>query len=113
MIDSTQCTVVWHIDNMTILHFKPTVVARILYVLNSKYEKLKPIERHCRKVYDHLGITMGYYIPGKVSINMADYIKKVISNSRKDMTGTATAPAGRNLFEIKESELLQQEVIDY
>jgi calcineurin-like phosphoesterase family protein len=36
-IDSQQCTIVWHVDDLKISHVDPKVVTTVLELLNGKY----------------------------------------------------------------------------
>jgi hypothetical protein len=45
MIEGKQCTVLWHVDNLKILHKDMEVVDKILDDVNKKYGKEAPIMR--------------------------------------------------------------------
>jgi hypothetical protein len=43
MIDGTECTVLWHVDDLKILHVKQEVLEDLITVLNERYGKLEPL----------------------------------------------------------------------
>jgi hypothetical protein len=53
-------------------------------------------------VHDYLGKTFDYSFDKEVKINMWDYIKKVIREFPKDITGVCATPASDYLFKVCE-----------
>ena len=50
--------------------------------------------------HDYLGITLDYSSPGKVVVDMKQYIDKVLSETPPDIKGVAQTPAGEHLFKV-------------
>ena len=65
----------------------PDVVTDIISKLNDRYNKLKPLTKTRGKLHTYLGTTLDYTQPGKVVIDMQDYVQEVLDGSRHDMSG--------------------------
>ena len=50
--------------------------------------------------HDYLGITLDYSSPGKVVVDMKQYIDKVLSETPPDIKGVAQTLAGEHLFKV-------------
>jgi hypothetical protein len=48
-------------------------------------------------------MTLDYSVPGSMKINMTAYVDKVLEEAPSVMAGTATTPADKNLFEVREN----------
>jgi hypothetical protein len=109
IINGKQCTIVWHVDDLKISHVDSRAVTTILNLLDAKYGqeivggKRAALTINSGKIHDYLGMTLDYSVPGSVKIDMTDYVKKVLEEAPGYMTGTATTPADKNLFEVRES----------
>jgi hypothetical protein len=57
-----------------------------------------------RRVHDYLGMTLDFTKKGEVKVTMIDYLKKVISDFPKEITGTVVTPATTNLYDIRSDE---------
>ena len=55
------------------------------------------------KIYEYMGMTIDYSLPGKVQISMVNYIENMLSKLPGDMVGTATSPAASHLFSVKDN----------
>ena len=71
IINGTQMTVIWHIDDLKISHVDSRQVDKFIEFLKDKYEdttgKLK-ISRG--KIHKYLGMTINYSVASSVKINM-------------------------------------------
>jgi hypothetical protein len=99
-INGSQCTIVWHVDDLKISHVDPAVVSDIISLLSSEFGKESPLTINRGKVHDYLGMTIDYTQDGKVKIIMEDYIKNILVELPEDMNGESPTPAGTHLFEI-------------
>jgi hypothetical protein len=109
MIDQKQCTIVWHLDDLKISHQDPQVVTNILDLLDKRYGQeivggvRAALSINRGKIHDYLGMTLDYSVPGTVKIDMTDYVEKVLDKAPSYMDGTATTPADKNLFEVRDN----------
>jgi hypothetical protein len=101
-IRGSQCTVLWHVDDLKISHKDPNVVETLVGMLNMKYGKRTEMVVQRGEVHDYLGMTIDLSNSGKVMIKMTDYVKGILDELPSEMNGTANTPAGPNLFETDE-----------
>ena len=82
------------------------MVTTILNLLDKKYGqeivggKRAPLTINRGKIHDYLRMTLDYSEAGCVTINMKDYVAKVLDEMPEDMDGMATTPAADYLFKI-------------
>jgi len=105
MVRGTQMTVVWHVDDMKISHKLEGAVTSFLNWIEDRYGTIGKVKITRGKVHKYLGMTLDYSQPGKVIINMKDYVKKDMLNEfpSHELKETASSPANENLFKINES----------
>jgi len=65
-INSKQCMVVWHVDDLKILHVSYDVVTSIITKPNKEFGKLAPLTVTRGKIHEYLGMTLDYSIMGKL-----------------------------------------------
>ena len=69
-INGSQCTILWHVDNLKIFHMSNVVLDEVIADLNDRYRKLAPLTVTCSTVHKYPGMTLNYSIPGKVIIQL-------------------------------------------
>jgi Reverse transcriptase (RNA-dependent DNA polymerase) len=112
-INGSQCTVLWHVDDLKISHLDLSVIEDIVAKLNDEFGKFAPLTATYGDVHEYLGMTLDFSEPGKVKIIMEDYIKKVLSELDEYFNGIAATPATNSLFKIRtEAEKLSKEQAD-
>jgi hypothetical protein len=102
MTDGTQCTVLWHVDDLKISHVKQGVLEDLIRLLNKKYGKLDLLAVTRGDIHDYLGMTLDYSVPGAVSIRMDDYVRDFLDEAPTDMDGVAAMPAADHLLTVSE-----------
>ena len=102
MIKGSQCTILWHVDDLKISHVDANVVTEIIDLLESEFGKEAPLTKSRGKIHEYLGMVLDFSIPGKVMITMFEYIKDMLKDLPKDMDGIAPNPAATHLFEVDE-----------
>jgi hypothetical protein len=113
MINGKQCTVLWHVDDLKILHVDPMVVTGVIEQLEKEFGAEAPLTKTRGKVHDYLGMTLDFSVPGQVKFTMTDYVKGMLEGLPSDMDGKAATPAANHLFEVKqEPELLCESAAD-
>jgi hypothetical protein len=110
-INSKQCTIVWHVDDLKISHVDPTAVTTILGLLDGRYGqeivrgKRAPITFTRGKIHDYLGMTLDYTEDGVVKIDMRDHVNKILDALPAHVDGTATTSASNHLFEVRDEAI--------
>jgi hypothetical protein len=102
-IDGTQCSVLWHVDDLQILHVNQAVLEDLVGMLNKQYGKLDPLIVTRGDIHDYLGMTLDYSTPGRVTIRMGNYVRDLLEEAPEDMGGTAATPAADHLFTVSEN----------
>ena len=101
-INGSQCTVLWHVDDLKISHVDDEVVTEVIDLLERQFGKEAPLTKTRGKVHEYLGMTIDYSVPGKVKFSMIDYIKNMLDALPKGMEGEAATPASLHLFNVNE-----------
>ena len=105
-INNSQCTIMFHVDDLKISHLQPKVVTGIIKSLNDRYGGIMPLTVSRGKLHDYLGMTFDYNVQGQVTVQMYQYIDEFLSNvpdKYKEGVGSAT-PAPNNLYEVRSEE---------
>jgi hypothetical protein len=69
-IDGSQCTVIWHVDDLKISHIKSEIVTAIIGKLSGIFGIEAKLTVHRGKVHEYLGMTIDFEDKGKVIIKM-------------------------------------------
>ncbi len=75
LINSKQCTVLWHVDDIKMSHQEQSVLDALVDELDRKYGAVKPMTVTRGKIHAYLGMTLDFTEPGKVVFQMDDYIE--------------------------------------
>ena len=101
IIDSSQCTISWHVDDLKISHVDRKVNRKILDILQKEYGKEAPIPSTTGKIHEYLGMTIDYSTPGKVVFRMEDYIDQMVDECPEGLLkGNPASPVANHLFDI-------------
>ena len=101
IIDCSQCTIGWHVDDLKISHLDGKVNRKILDILQNEYGKEAPIPSTTGKINDYLGMTIDYSMPGKVMFCMEDCIDRMVDECPDGLLkGTPASPVTNHLFDI-------------
>jgi hypothetical protein len=61
MPDGKQCTVLWHVDDLKILHVDPVVVTGVIKQLKKNLaQRHRTLTKTCGVVHDYLGMTLDF-----------------------------------------------------
>jgi hypothetical protein len=99
-INGTQCTVLWHVDDLKISHVDADACESVVDLLNARYGTETPVTVTRGDLHDYLGMTLDYGVEGAVSIRMEDYVENMLEDLPAFFTGSATTPAGEHLFKV-------------
>jgi hypothetical protein len=107
MINGTQMTVVFHVDDGLVSHINPTQVTNFLKQLEGVYGNTDPLTIRRGKHHDYLGMTIDLSKDGEVMITMYDYVKKLIDKLPESMRGEKPTAAPEYLFKTSAKESLR------
>jgi hypothetical protein len=79
--------------------------------LNEKYGKFGEVKVTRGKILDYLGMRFDFSEPGKVKVDMIDYVKEMLDDFSEDFkpTDSAPSPAAEDSFAIGNSKKLDTE----
>jgi hypothetical protein len=63
MVEGSQCTVIWHVDDLKISHVNKDVVTNVIHLLQTKYDKLAPLTETCGAMHAYLGMKISFSAP--------------------------------------------------
>jgi len=102
-INGSQCTIVWHVDDLKISHKDSAVVSAIITSLNAEYGKVGEMTVRRGKKHDYLGMLLDFSKDGAFIVDMEDYLKEMLTGLPEDMDGVATTPAADHLFKVRDN----------
>jgi Reverse transcriptase (RNA-dependent DNA polymerase) len=105
MMNGSQCTILWHVDDIKISHVDPEAASEVLEFLEIQYGKEAPLVVTRGHLHEYLGMTIDYEETGKCKIKMKDYIEEMLEDIPADMNGEAATPAASHLFDIDENAM--------
>ena len=102
MVNNKQQTVCWHVDDLKSSHEDSTVNDKFLEWLEMKYGdedigKVKAVRGHR---HDYLAMILDFSVPGVLQIDMTPYVKSMIKDFPKKLTGKSKTPWNENLFKV-------------
>ena len=89
-INGSQCTIVWHVDDLKITHKDSAVVDKIIVSLKSEYGQVGEMTVYRGKKHDYLRMTLDFSKDGSCIVDMEDYPKEILKDLPGDINGTAT-----------------------
>ena len=104
IVDGTQHTIRFHVDDLKSSHMKAKVNDLFLKWLNEKYGKFGEVKATRGKIHDYLGMTFDFTDPGKVKVDMCEYMSSMVDEWPGGIKpgDTAPTPATTDLFNVAE-----------
>ena len=99
IIYDKQCTILWHVDYLTMSNFDPAIISSILADIDAEYGKISKINIMRGKLHKYLGMTIDYSSPGKIIFSMISYIGKMLDCIPKYMKGGSVTPDSQYLLD--------------
>ena len=99
VIDGTQCTILWHVDDIKVSHHKKAVVDNILRQFAKVFGKLTVC--HGDK-HEYVGMDIFFPRNGTVEITTPGYVEKLQKLFPEKLNRQRVCPAGAHLFEVNE-----------
>jgi hypothetical protein len=104
MVNGTQMTVSWHVDDLKVSHASPKVIDDFLQWVTKTYGAIGEVKTTRGKIHEYLGMKLDYSIKGQVSIDMVDYITSIVDHfPSEELQGAEVAsPWNEHLFKVDE-----------
>jgi hypothetical protein len=100
MIDGSQCTIAWYVDDTKISHRDPDLVTRIIEKIEERFDKMT-VTRGREHIF--LGMHITYTKERTAVIVMKEYLTEAIQESKMEINRVAPTPAKKNLFDVDAS----------
>ena len=88
-IIETQCTIIWHIDDLMISHNNSSVVNKVISLLPNEYGKVDEMTVKPGKIHEYLGMTLDFSEESKFIVNMEEYTVEILIGLPEDMNGVS------------------------
>jgi len=123
MIEGTQMTICFHVDDCKLSHHKPKVMDDMIAYLRQEYESIfeygsgeMTVSRG--KKHKYLDMTLDYSVRGQVKITMLDYIEEILTafdKAEPKAAGTKPSTAPEDLFKVDEAseKLPAQKAVEF
>ena len=100
IVKGNQQTIRFHVDDLMSSHIDKRVNDKFLIWLNDKYGHHGEVKATRGDVHDYLGMTFDWSDPGKVKVDMIDYMTNMVEEfpDKLQPSDTAPTPAAENLF---------------
>ena len=82
----------FHVDDLKGSHVQSSVNSKFIKWLNKKYGSYGEVKATRGKVHEYLGMTLDFSDPGKVSINMTDYVASMVDDFSVKLEKNLTLP---------------------
>jgi hypothetical protein len=113
IVNGSQMTVCWHVDDFKVSHKDPSQVSGFMTWIEKMYGAIGKVKITRGKIHEYLGMTLDYSRPGKVIVDMSDYVKSMINTFPQEELppGRVQSPWTEKLFQVdNNSPALQQEM---
>jgi Reverse transcriptase (RNA-dependent DNA polymerase) len=100
LVERNQQTIRYHVDDVKSSTVDSKVHDAFEVWLNDMYGSITPVKVHRGKVHDYLGMTFDYSQPGKVIVDMKEYVSNMLDefSVKFQPEDTAPTPARNDLF---------------
>ena len=88
--------IIWHIDDLKISHVDPKAVDEVISLLQAEFRQEGPLTVNLGWLHNYLGMILDFSIPGKVEIQMYDYIDKMLADLPSNMDGVVRTTLHQN-----------------
>lgn len=101
MINGSQCTIAWHVDDNKVSHVDQEVIDNIMKLLETHFGEFEVIRGDEHK---YLGMNLKFRADNKFEIDMIDEIRNLIENFSEDVKYKVTSSSWKDLFEVKDGK---------
>ena len=98
MINGSQMTVVWHVDDLKVSHVDAKEVGKFTHQMEEAFGKETPLSVSRGKTHNYLGMSLDFGNKGEVRISMEHYIDMMLHDAPKEMDGISSTPVVVHLF---------------
>jgi len=97
VIDGSQCTVLWHVDDFKISHANKHIVEEVILRLEKQYGKMDVDHGF---LHTFVGISIHFLDNGEVKFSMQDHVLDAIDDFHEEVSKSRTSPTGDSIFQV-------------
>ena len=106
MIEGSQCTIMWYVDDAKVSHKSKKVVQLVISQMEKHFGPLHPTYGHNQQ---YLGMKISIDEQKYLHIDTRDQVCKIIDDFCEPINGSVSTPAQKNLMELNEdAEILNK-----
>jgi hypothetical protein len=98
LIEGSQCTICWYVDDNKISHKNPKVVDSVIAKLEDRFG---PMSKTRGKEHEFLGMSLKFK-KSKIEVDMKKHILKAFDDFLDDVVKNAATPAANYLFQVRD-----------
>ena len=105
MINGSQFTVVWHVDDLKVSHLDKNNEIRVfINLIKAKYEdeKIGKVKVNCGTKHKYLGMDLDFSELGNIIVTMKDYIDNMLNEFNSEIKTKCAMLAAKFLFQTHE-----------
>jgi hypothetical protein len=102
IINNTQITIIWHVDDFKISHVCKEILEQEIMWLESMYG---PLVGSIGSMHTYLDMDM-YFEGKRLKVSMIGYLQEIVEEFPFDLLNKAVTPAGPHLFDKDEDGIL-------
>ena len=102
MVDGAQCTIVWYVDDIKVLHVNRKVVEDVMKELEGHFGTL---DVTYGPKQEYLGMNLEIK-DKKIIIDMTEHVDDLVDFFDEEITNTVSSPGNKNLMNIEEKSPL-------
>ena len=99
IINGTQCTIVWYVDDAKVSHQDRAVVTKVIKEIEKEFGEM---EITYGDTHEYLGMIITVK-DRKLYINMTAQVEELVKFFKEDVSGTVSSPANRNLMNVDDT----------
>ena len=105
IVNGHQMTVLWHVDDLKASHVHDDVLEDLVQYLRGIYddEEIGTIKVNYGPRHDFVGMVLDYSKPGKLIVDMRDYVKTMLEDFKYEIKKLAKTPAAEHIFKVNEN----------
>jgi len=102
MVNGTQMTVAWHVDDLKVSHIDGREITKLVVFLKEKYGPDIAVNKGT--IHDYLGIDFDFSEKGVVKLSMIKNIEKIFDDFPEEIGQASSTPASEHLFKVRDPE---------
>ena len=103
MVNGEQLTICWHVDDLKSSHMNHKVNDEFLQWIKDMFGQLRQVKTTQGLLHDYLVMALNYSVPGQVSIDMSNYVEKMVKEfPQENLKGASVASLwNENIFKVQ------------